>query len=449
MPQGVIQPSNYTGQGTHSVSQILSSYVFNVGLHKPEHSNILSYMYPQYYATALLDRLGASEGTAQDVFSWNVMERTRRGSTVVNLDSAVGSATINIRTDYDWSGGLNGYLIVGDTIRFESGVIGRVTATQESGATDKQQVTLVKTTGGNWTADDVAVDDVFGHVGTLFGEGSSAPNGRVYLPQEEYNNMSILRRSFKITGSEFTNRTYIGDGSSWYFTIEDIEMKEFARDRELTIMFGQRNDTGVKSCRGILEYALDGGQVATYNSTTGITERDLQDQVEDLLVEGVSNDIYVLCSASALADIQRALRDYTVGGGTYGEMTAGLKFQSYDFMGKRLHFAYYELFDDEHVVPTPQSGSASSSKIDFKNFTLWLDLGTDTNGRSLITLKHKELDGQSRKFIHSYEVGMMNPSGMNGGLVSNGDDAFTIHYLSEISVEVRLPNRLGILRASS
>ena len=37
----------------------------------------------------------------------------------------------------------------------------------------------------------------------------------------------------------------------------------------------------------------------------------------------------------------------------------------------------------------------------------------------------------------------------NGGEVSTGQDAFIGYFLSEIGLEVRLPNRLGVMRATS
>ena len=80
---------------------------------------------------------------------------------------------------------------------------------------------------------------------------------------------------------------------------------------------------------------------------------------------------------------------------------------------------------------------------------LLLDMGTDDKGKKLISLKYKELGGQSRKFIHAYETGMMSPEGSNGGHVSNGEDAFRVHYLCEVGVEVRLANRMAIIKANS
>jgi hypothetical protein len=132
-----------------------------------------------------------------------------------------------------------------------------------------------------------------------------------------------------------------------------------------------------------------------------------------------------------------------------GENIAGLDCQSYKFMGKTLHFMFYELFNDTAVVPF--AGTPSAEKIDFSNFALVLDFGTDSTGQRIISMKYKAApDGSNqRKFIHAYEVGMMNPEGENGGMVANGDDSFKIHYLSHIGVECLLPNRLATLRAAN
>lgn len=403
--------------------------------------------------TALLDRIGAYEPVSQDVFSWNVLDRTRLGGTVSSVaGNTTATATFEI-TEFAYDGDNLGYLIVGDVIRLQSGALGKVTAVAVSTiAANKQKVTVVRPDGSAWTAAALADAMVFGHVFTSFGEASSAPEGRLFLPTEEYNYTTILRRSFSISGSEFTNKIYLGDGKSWYWEVEDIHQKEFARDREGLIMFGERASNGnAKMTRGILDYVIADGVNNGYATAAGVTEADIRDHIKSLLIEGSSNELTVLCGADFLADVQVALRDYALNGaisyGKFGANTAGLDFHTYKFLGKTIHFVYYELFEDAAMVPYAANGSASL--INFSNFSLWLDLGSDSTGKSLITLKYKELDGQSRKFIYGYVPGMMNPKGANGGEIPNGDDKFSIHMLSEIGVEFRLANRSGILRATS
>jgi hypothetical protein len=442
--------------GTSVRNPILQGYVFQSGLHKPEHSSFLSFKYPQYYLTSMSDRLGASEGVAQDTVTWTIMGRTRFGGTLSSL-SAGGSSTITAEiTEFDYDGSANfGYLIVGDVILLASGVQARVSAvTVSSVLTNKQKVTLTKQGGGNWTvgASEIANAMTFGHGFNTFGEASDAPTGRLFLPTEATAYLTTLRRSFSVSGDEFTNKIWLDKpyASPWFTAVEDLNMKEFARDREILVMFGKLQSTGVKTTKGLVQYALDEGVVNGYATGTGVSETNIQDQIEDMLVQGCSNEITVLASAKFIKNFQNAMASrYIAAGaiayGSFGANTVGMDFQTYKFMGKTIHLVYYELFDDTAVLP---AATGSATIVNYQDFSLWLDFGSDAGG-SHIQLLHKELNGVSRKFIHAYEVGMMGPNGASSGQVSNGADKFTVHLLSQIGLKVRFPNRLGVLRAIS
>ena len=441
--------------GNSTRNPILEGYVFQSGIHDPEYSKILTYKYPQYYMTALLDKLGASEPTSQSLFEWSVMDRTREAGTVSSL-TATGSTTITFEVA-EWSFSDGGYAILGDVYRTAAGVLGKVTAIVVSTIlSDKQKITLTKISEdgtGTWAAGEIADTQKIGHAFNAFAEGSSAPEGRLFLPVEDKNVTTILRRSVKITGSEFTNRTKFDGGKAWYWTVEDIMMKEFAKDREHLVMFGKLQRTGgAKVSRGILDWVTAEGVINTYASATGVVELDIQGHIEDLLPQGGSSEYLVLCGARFLSKAQQALRDYQVNStGSYSELganMAGLNFKGYQFLGKSVYFVYYELFNDTTVLPF--IGTPSATLTNFNDFSLWLDMGTDSSGRKLITLKYKNLEGSGqRKFIHTVENGMMSPQGENGGFVSSSFDGFSVHLLSEIGIEVRLANRMGILRANS
>lgn len=401
-----------------------------------------------------MDRIGASEPTAQSTFSWNILDRTRDAGTASSVTGVPGtSATFEI-IEFAFTSANLGGLVVGDIIRTEGGGLLRVTAVEASSVlSNKQKVTVVRHDGGTITATELADTMVFGLVFNAFGEGSNAPNGRLYLPVEDYNVTTILRKSFNITGSEFTNKTWLGNGEAWYWTIEDIHRKEFAYDRELLILFGKLNASGVKISRGILDWVTSEGVITTYASSAGVSETDLMEHLRKLRVEGGSAEYLVLCGSKFYKNVQMAMRDYYIGGGisfgSFGSNEVGLDVRRYDFMGIKCNFVLYELFDDKKALP--YAGTPSSTKIDYSDFGLFLDLGSDSGGNKLIKLKYKEHGGYSRKFIQRLEVGMMNPSStdMEGGLVASGFDGFRIHMLSEIGIEVRLANRMGIMRANS
>ena len=455
MPQPNIQyPTTLVpGSSTATVAQakvttgatLMKDYVFASGIHKPEHSNLLSFKYPQYTLTAFMERIGRYEPVSQSVWSWNEMDRTRK-SAEVTAGGETAAATLTLTTDIAASGADLGYYLVGDVVVSSNGKQGKVTAIGIAGGF--QTLTISPVDGVNFTVNDFLNNDRIGHAFNLFGEYSDAPNGRLYLPNERYNKTAILRRSFSISGSEFTNKTYIGNGSSWYFNQEDIEMKEFARDREIYTMFGQ---LGTESGEGVWTSVLGGGVVNTFASN--VTEADVQAHITDLVISSPAKEYLVLAGAQFMSDMTVALKDYYLSGGvTYGAfkdqgVKTGLGLESYVFMGKTIHFVHYALFDDVEALPF--SGTVSATNFNMSNASLWLDMGSDDSGKKLITMKYKELDGKQRKLIHAYETGMMSPEGTPGGHVSNGKDGFKVNYLSEIGVEVRLLNRHGVLVQTS
>ena len=179
--------------GTTARATILEGYVFASGLHDPEHSKILTYKYPQYYMTTLLDKLGAEAPVAQTVFSWSILDRTRKSSTattVTNGTTATASVVTTIASDV--ANGNKGYYIIGDVVRTEAGELGRVVAIGESSLF--QTIDVVRVVGGNWSASLIANGFVLGHVFNSFGEATAGPEGRLYLPSEDFNYTQILKR---------------------------------------------------------------------------------------------------------------------------------------------------------------------------------------------------------------------------------------------------------------
>jgi len=454
MPQpGVQYPSSLAG-GTTARAAIFESYVFNAGIHDPEYSKVLTYKYPQYYMTTLLDKLGASEPVAQSTFSWSIMDRTRKSATYTAIANGT-TAAATLTTDIAATSPDLGYFQVGDVIRVgKTGALGRVTTIGIAGGF--QTIIVARPDGSNWSTGEIPAvtsADVIGHVFNAFGEGTNGPDGRLFLPTEDYNFTQILKRSMKVTGSEMSNKTILGDGKAWYFTNEEILLKEFARDREILVMFGQRaSNSSVKWSRGIFDFVNGGGVINTYASSTGVAESDLQSQIEDMLPEGGSAEYLVLCGSTFLAKVMKSLKDYAIHGQSYGPLgnnMAGLDFAGYKFAGKTVYFAYYELFDDTAVLPFV--GTPSATAINFRDFSLWLDMGKDSAGQSLIKMKYKAHGGIQRKFVHKVIPGMMefDSTGAEGGFAANSFDGVEIQLLSEIGLELRLANRHGILRANS
>lgn len=432
-------------QGDVRTNRGQDGYIFASGILDPEHSNILSYQYPQYLATAILERIGSYEGKSQSVFSWSEMDRTRKGATITAGGPAGGETTVTLTTDVDSSvTGSDGYFLVNDTLKTETGVQLIVTAVAD--AAGYQTITVAKTDGSTFLATDVANDEAIGHIAQAFSEYSDAPGGRLYQPNERYQKMQKIRRSCHISGDALTDRTYF-DGKSWAYEQELLEMDEFSKDRENAVMFETVSpDTATEqTCDGIIASVHRGGITTNYTGT--VTEQDIQDHISALRVSSPAKEYIVFCGMDFLSSVHKVLRDYHVGGGVdYGSFSGvnmvGISLSAYKFMDCTVHFVHYPTFDDTETLPF--DGTASATKINYSNYSLWLNLGTQ-RGKKLISLKYKELDGLQRKFLYKNEDGMMGDSAK----VANGKDGISTHMLSEIAPEVRNLNQHGALYANA
>jgi len=437
-------PSGSLVGGNRVADPIIQNHIFQSGIEKPEHSSVLTYIYPEYYLTTLLDRMGAYEGVENAFFSWSKIGRTREASEVEAIVSGGTDPSAVIRTSI---ADTKPYYLVGDTVRLESGATGRVTAV--GAASSKQTITIAKTSG-SWSTSTLDVGMKIGHVGTAFAEGTNGPEGRLFLPDEDYNNMQILKRTAKVSRTSVQTKTWLDGGKAWFWTNEEITIKEQMKDIEATLLLGDlfQSRTGARTTRGILDWVLQEGIVKNYSPTLGVQESDLQAVIKEMLVQGASNDVLVLCGSDFLMDAMNALKPYALNGGiqfgSLGDNTVGLDFLQYTIAGKRITFAHYLMFDDDRVLP--YADSPTTGKINFSKFGLFLDFGSE-NGRNLC-MKYLEKDGIQSKFIHTVVPGTINPYGGPSGVGSNLFDGFQIQVLSEVGLEFRLPNRCAILKAS-
>lgn len=445
---GISGPSGALVTGNSVRNPILNGYVFNAGINSAEHSAFLSEKYKQFTMTSMLDRIGAYEGIPNDTFSWSILDRTRASATISSGDGT--GATVTLTLDTVAATTNLGYFLVDDVLRTETGTLVKVTAVGDAGG--YQTITVARLDGTNIVAADFADGEQIGHAFTAFDEGSSGPNGRIFLPYEEYNYTQIFRRGVKVTGGALNQKSYLNGGKSWYWTVEDKMFEEHQADLERAIMFGTRTSVGnKKTFRGIWDRVVTGaeGQVTNYSSTTGITESDIQSMITSLVREGSSNDIVLLCGSDAMADIQQALKAYAVNGGldygSFGSNVAGLDFSTYKFFGKTLLLKYYELFDDVKTLPFVSTPTAT--KINFRHVALALDMGSADE--PLMKLKYRDGDGGQRKLIHKVIPGMHGDSSDMGGIAANSFDGWEVQILSECSLEHRLPNRSGALIGNS
>lgn len=435
------------GGTTYNSTGLLEGHIFNNGLEKPDVLSALIIKYPEYYLTSLLDKIGATEEIDNDTISWNIMGRTRKGATVASISNGTtATVTCVLDTAYDAATGNLGYFLVGDTVRVsESGEIGRITAVSNSGGT-VQTIDMVRYAGGNWSTSLILANFHIGHIGSMFGEGSTGAGGyRNYLPDADYNVTTVLRRDFKITRSAMKSKKWVNapGGKDWYFAQEDFEHREIMRDLEATLIFGKRFKStalqGANLSRGLMEYAEGSGVTSTFSSAVGVQEADWSNLLTQLSDQQGSNELVALCGTQILSDTQHALADRyrSIPNSEKPASIAGLNFQSYEILGKKVHFAKYELFSDTAIVP---SVTASSTVKDFRNLALILDFSQTENGTN-IQLKYRN----GAKMIQKMIPGMPSP----GLEAANKFDGIEGALLTEFMPVCFLPNRLGLVYANS
>jgi hypothetical protein len=437
---GTNVPSTITGTGTTSAASVLSGHIFNAGLEQPEILRDLIVKFPNYFFSKLLEEVPdvSSDDLESDTFTWQIMDRTRKGATLTYVSGA-GTGAIVVDTDIAASGTNLGYFLVGDEVRVaNTGENFRVTVVAVSGGF--QRLTLAKFDADTTIAQAEVDGFKIGHIATGFARGSAGSGGtRVYLPGTDYNVTNIHRRGAVIERGVLAQKTYVDD-KSWYFKQEDFEQKEFLRDFQLKLLFGKLFKGTVNQTKGLMNYAENSGNVVGFNSGIGVQEADWMTLAESLIPQQGSDDLVVLMGERIFIQNQAALGDRyrSIPNSEKPAKLSGLNFSSYEIGNKKFHFKYFDIFSDPAVVP---SVTPTSTAKDFKNVALVLDMGYATPGQRNIQVKYRK----GAKFIQKMITGMASP----GLEASNAYDGLQMELLCEFTSAVLLPNRLGLVAATS
>jgi hypothetical protein len=441
---GINTPTSTSGQTTQARSQVLANHIYNAGLEVPSILKDLIVKFPNYWLSELLESIpNVSEDINSDNFTWEILDRTRKGATITAIANGT-TATATLTLDITADGGDDlGYYLVGDEIRVaNSGENGRVTVSSNAGGF--QTIQVVRFGGGNWSTSLINTNHKIGHIGTGFARGSSASGGyRTYLPTYDYNVTTIHRRGMKIERGVMDQKTYVDDQLGyWYFKQEDIEQKEFYRDFQAKLLFGKRfqSRTGVQQNRGLMESAENSGNLVGFSSSVGVQESDWMQLIESLITQQGSEDLVVLMGHTIFVNNQAALADRyrSIPNSEKPAQLAGLNFDSYRLGNKNLHFKYFDMFSDTAIVP---SVTPSSTAKDFRNVALVLDLGMATPSQRNIQIKYRS----GAKFIQKLIPGMVG----SGPEASNAYDGVGGELLCEFTNATLLNNRLGLVYATS
>lgn len=494
MPQGTTQnptQAQMTAQyNQNRVAQEQDShgqagYLWSSGLSQEDQLKMIFFRYQakgmgvHFFMQVFLQFFGNRfKPVAQQDYSWFEMDKLRVGTTVDAIDTGLPANPIIIDTARTFE-----YHVVGEVLQATNGWSARITNVDASGGTEK--ITLQKLDGTNFTATDIVAGQELGLSTTLFGEGSSAPKGKTWRPEERWNNLQTSRRTSENTGDARTteSRVSLSQGANplWVEANEDITLGEHLRDIENGLMFG-RGGTGtnadtIKETLGILR-DIEANSDTVQNYAGSLDEADIQAWFRAQNLVDNNDEFLSLAGSDAYFDFQDALRDFFLDGGVrYGDfgskegLSVGLNVQQYQYGSKVMNLKQYKGFNDSDVTGVPPAGP-TATHTDYKKFVLMLNMGTpdfykgQDASHELMCYRYKSYKGVNRLLVANHLPGMtgmdsyIKANGLNDisgdlktlakGMVATGDDKDQFFVLSQYGAQlVNTKTKHGYMRATS
>ena len=445
-----LDPAKYTSLGD-----------FIDEVNRPDIREALAKTYGDQGITGFLQMTGAvkSAGTADKVQWW---EEARLHARQTGDWIAGGKIAITVADEKIFTR-VNDVLLIG-TVRYLVTSITDV-STGTPPAVTSRNLTVVNMGGTGDNPTSGAVDAAI--IGNLYGEGSSQPTeyleSNVVLRENPY---SILKETFKVTGSQATNIGYINLGNGdyrWYIKGEMDTRQRFLDKREMMMLLGQKKATDVTignysvngsegyfaaiEDRGIVE---TGGVVNTLTELDAIvTELDKQGAAPEYAIYGntgqmlaIDDMVASLNGASGFSQVVGTGAD-KVGGVTTGAAAFGafsnadqavrLGFKSFGRGGYTFHNKSWKLLND----PTLLGGS------DFKGVMIPLTSVIDPKSGSraaALEMNYKAVDGYSREMEHWMTGSIL-------GVTNTNDDSLQFNYRSECNLVTRAANQHVLIRS--
>lgn len=447
--------ASQTAQGrTASNNALLSA------LNTREWHDSLHIRYPEFALVTLLGYLGFEDSTTQNEFSHFELDRTREIATIAQATSDVSISTITATVT---TSDTTQFIIPYDIVRLPSGRLAHVDSVSVSGTVSFVVRSLDAAV--NFTAadfDPTSGDGVeyISQMYNLAGECFTAPAARTHAPERVFNYLNKIPKTTSICDDEYTNTKEImlGGKPYWYWMQQDIDMKEHKKDVEMSVLLGETasltaaaNSTlsTATGGYGIIPRVFDVGLRGTFPSG-GFVEQDMIDFLTELAVYSASNEWLGLVGDQLMRDITTACRDYHVAGGVdYGTFAGlnevGMKVGSYVFNDKVVSFVEYKPFSDGKLFPQ------QNADINYRNFMLAANLGTDGSGDPYVELMYKKSqNGQLYKMFKTYNPGniLADVVVQNNYVVSNNVACLEEYITTWVGVRMRGANNHGMLYAA-
>jgi hypothetical protein len=333
---------------------------------------------------------------------------------------------------------------------------------KDLGVTQAGDYTLVRLDGAACSSTnevDTSAGGTLIVLGNMYAQGTDQPTIFNEVDAIKYTNpFAIVKGRHEVSGSQATNIGWVDTGGGeyrWFMYAEAEARRRFEDQREMTLLFGEKNagankaSIGHGGSEGYFSAVEDRGINITGGAFTAMSEVD--DLIKQFDKQGAPAEY-----AMYLNRTQDLAIDDLLASGVATQVTAGLPgqfgafnndsdmavklgFKSFTRGGYTFHKHDWKLLNDPTLV-----GSAAAPK--YQGAIVPLSQVTDPrtgNRAPSLAMYYKAAGGYSREMEHWVTGGGM--MGFTNG--DTGTDQMVYHYRSEVALCVRAANQHAILKA--
>ena len=439
----------FTGSGLFATPQNYVSIGTLLEPTKPDVRDLYVKTYGDQGITGFLELTGAKKnaGTADQV-TWYEEGRLHKTVTGVfnDTDGLIElEATDLDSVDADAVARPNDVLLSSDGRRL---LVTQVLDDQNT--TDSGAVLVVTDLAGTDASGDLGTPQTFAIIGNMYGQGTEQPTAFYQSGlNKRANDYIITKEMYEVSGSQATNIGWLNVNGQymWYLKNEMDARKRFMNEREMMLLYAQKNgDTSitvggstVNGSEGYLETDSNRGITASgFGAIATINEMD--SLILELDKEGANSEYAMYLNRDISMSIDDALAK-GIGTGTsaglagqFGafnndpNMAVALGFKSFTRGGYTFHKHDWKLLND------PTLGAVGGPKGALIPMAQVADAQTGVKAPAL-ELNYKSAGNYSREMEHWVEGGGVL------GHVTSGKDTVKFNYRSECCLVTRAANQ--------
>ena len=447
------------------------------GLHKPDVNPMLVQRYGRQDVTGLMDMLGQKK--AVNALEFHHYEKDRlhgvtRVNSAISSASAAGSAEIafTVNTGYNVSYSGQSPYPTGDTFTAFStpskndiievkGVQFLVTAVNGS-AYSAVAANSSAALPAIATSDDIII------LGSANPEASTAPESRSSRLLSYTNYLQTLRRSHKVTGFEKGVKTWIEatgkDGQKGYFWyLEGIadEYHRFLNEREAILLAGQKitnlaglagvgtNSTGdansIVTTNGMIPQISAEGTVENYTGGS-FALADIENMVKNLQKYRGARENHLFVGHNLKLELDRLFKTEFPQGAIQFKAFNGISnqevrysFDGFEYGGFKFATKVLDIFSDPSFLGYAGGIYQDLGIVAPMGNTVTYNSANASTGVTVPTMEIKYLDSDDGSRYMKEWI-----TGLGAGVATSDEDAYSVHFLSQVGLELYGLNRYGL-----